>query len=74
MIFKNSELQAHFDYILDTFSGSDGGIRFVKFKCMLTSLEKQADLGDESAKKILEVMIHFSRLINVTNEVSKYEK
>lgn len=67
MSFKNPELQEHFDNILDTFSGADGGIRFVKFKWMLNDLEHQASSGDESAQKILDIVEQFSRMITVAN-------
>lgn len=73
MLFKSSELQEHFDNILDTFGGADGGVRFIKLKMLLNTMEKHADNGDTSAKMILDMMIRFSRLINVANDGKTYE-
>ena len=54
--------------ILDTFAGSDGGVRFVKFRGMIDTLDIQAKSGDESAQKIIDIMHQFSRMIDLAQE------
>ena len=54
--------------ILDTFTGADGGIRFVNFKSMIEMLDKQAGDGDPSSEHLIQIMLQFSRLIDVANK------
>jgi hypothetical protein len=69
MEFQNFNLNDRFKNILDTFGGADGGIRFVNLKTYLLELEKSQLRGDEYAKKIVNIMIHFSNLIDIANPV-----
>ena len=55
----------YLDNVLDCFGGADGGVSFVKFRYAVEDLEKQAMGGDVSAKRIIEVVRQFSKLINV---------
>ena len=55
----------YLDNILDCFGGADGGVSFAKFRYAVEDLEKQAMGGDVSAKRIIEVVRQFSKLINV---------
>ena len=59
------ETQKHFDNILDTMTGADGGIRFVQLKVMLEDLDNRED--DEAAGHLVRMMTNFSRLINIAN-------
>ena len=66
-MFKSEQLQKEFDNILDTFSGTDGGIRFIKLQCFLKEFENRSET-ESSARQILDVMSRFSKLIDVANK------
>lgn len=55
----------HLDKIMDTFSGADGGVSFLKFKMLIEGLDTQAQNGDRKADMILDIMRDFSKLIDV---------
>lgn len=68
MAFRNSNLQEHFDNILDTFTGADGGVKFVLFKSLLADLERRLyDEDDQIAGQLLELVNQFSRFIDSAN-------
>lgn len=48
--------------LLDTFGGTDGGISFIKFKCMLETLEQNTDMA---SKEILTIVKKFCILIEI---------
>ena len=58
----------HLDNIVDTLTCDDGGGRYAMFKSLLEEMDKRAEQGDEPAKKIIEVVVHFSRLIDIANK------
>lgn len=58
------DIQDAMTNILDTFSGADDGVGFVKLCDMINLLSKQPD--DPSVEVIFGVILHFSRLINVS--------
>jgi len=61
------ETQRHFDNILDTFTGSDGGVRFCYFKYFLEELDRRVvEEDDIDADKIIELMIRFSKFIDIS--------
>lgn len=60
------ETQKHFDNILDTMSGADGGIRFVHLRILLEDMDNRED--DPAAPQIVRMMTNFSRLINIANK------
>jgi hypothetical protein len=62
------DIETAYRNILDLFTGADGGVRFVKWKSLIESLDKQAEIGDKSAKEVLKTVILFSRLINIANK------
>jgi len=66
-VFQIDELNDNFQEILDTFSGADGGIKFVKLMGLLEEIEKRSLAGDETAKEILKVVRRFRKLIDVAN-------
>lgn len=66
-MFESEQLRLEFKNIVDTFSGVDGGIKFVKLRVLLESLEKQID-SDAAAKDIIKIMSQFSRLIDVAQK------
>jgi hypothetical protein len=53
--------------ILDTMTGTDGGIRFVNLKCFLEEFDKKAVGGDNAARQVINVPIYFSNLIDIAN-------
>jgi hypothetical protein len=65
----NIKTKAEFDYILDTFSGTDGGVRFVKFQALIVEMDKRYEegTGRESydSGKILDIMSKFKHLIEI---------
>ncbi len=64
MPFKKEENNEALDNIMDTFAGADGGIRFIKFKFGMEHFEKE---GSEASELIMDVMIKFSKLIDIMN-------
>ena len=55
-----------FKLIMDTMSGSDGGVSFVQTKAFLEDLDHRAENGDDKAEQLITmVVIPFSRLILV---------
>jgi hypothetical protein len=65
MIFKDEELGDAIQNIMNTFSGSDGGVRYIKFRVTLEYLETLAD-NDAAAAHIIEIVKQFSRLIDAS--------
>jgi len=62
------ETQKHFDNIMDCMAGADGGGRFLRLKFMIEDMDKRADKGEVGAQQIVDVMVYFSRLIDVANK------
>ncbi len=62
------ESKAAFLNILDTITGADGGVRFVYFKSLIEEMDKRAEAGDADAQKLIDVMMRFSRLIDVAQK------
>lgn len=60
-----SEIRNTLIRILDTFSGTDGGIRFIKLRLFLEALERDAKAGDADAERILEIVRRFERLMDI---------
>lgn len=67
-VFKTPDLANTFESILDTFSGADGGIRFVRFRIFLEEIELLTIKGDEHACEILKIVKQFKMLIDIANE------
>jgi hypothetical protein len=61
------ETQKHLDNIMDCMAGADGGIRFVNLLMLLRGMDEKADEGDNDAQQVLDVMIRFSKMIDVAN-------
>lgn len=55
--------------IIDTMSGADGGVSFLKFKFFVENLATLADEGDETVIPPLEVLLRFQRLIEAAQKV-----
>jgi len=64
-----AELSADLSRILDTFTGADGGVSFVKLRGMLSALDHQAANGDKAAAEVLAVVRRFARLIEAAERV-----
>lgn len=56
-----------FNNILDCFSGSDGGTRFLKLRYALDDMSKQTD--NKSSQEILLIMTRFSHLIDIAEKM-----
>jgi hypothetical protein len=59
------------DNILDTFSGVDGGAKFLYFKILMTNMSVKAKNGDAAAKEILENIARFSKLIDIAERLQQ---
>lgn len=64
----NPALNNAFEEITDCFTGTDGGIGFIKLQRLIEDMNRQADTGDESAKQIIDFVTRFARLIKVANK------
>ncbi len=51
--------------ILHTFSGEDGGEKFVKLCSLVNEMSDRESNGDKAASGVLDVVRRFSRLIDV---------
>jgi hypothetical protein len=65
------EYQDALDNILDTFTGADGGAKFLYVKILITNMSIKVANGDKAAKEVLDVLINFSRLIDIAEKVQK---
>lgn len=69
------EIQKHFDNILDTFGGADGGSRFCHLKFFLEELDRRVVMdGDVNAGRIIELMVKFSKLIDISQTQIKEKR
>ena len=68
MKFKTEELQNHFDNILNTFTGADGGFKFIMLQRTLNSLEESMLAGNGKADQVLSLVRRFSNLITAIAE------
>lgn len=57
----------HLDTILDCMTGADGGASFCKLRNLLQELEKRENRGDTEARKVLDVVSQFAKLIEYAN-------
>ena len=62
-----TETKKAFDNILDTMTGMDGGVSFVKFKCLVEQMDDMANNGNKPAEEIILLVKRFSKLIDVAN-------
>lgn len=60
--------QQSFNNILDTMTGADGAVRFIRFKVLIEDLDDKAKEGDEAAEQLIVLMKRFSKLIDIANE------
>ena len=56
------------EYILDVFSGTDGGITYIKFRSMLKNIETQ---NNSASRKLLEMVDHFTKLLELAEKQGK---
>jgi len=49
--------------ILDTFTGADGGVSFMAFRCLVEEMDARAAKGDKVAEEVLLTVTRFSRLL-----------
>jgi hypothetical protein len=62
------ETKEAFDNITDTFTGGDGGVRFLKVKFLIEEMDRQSESGNADACQIIRVIKQFSRLIDFANK------
>lgn len=63
----------HFDNIVDTMTGDDGGARFAHLKIFIDEMDKRAVNGDAASEQIITVMVRFSRLIDLASEIGEQQ-
>lgn len=64
-----------FNNVLNTFTGADGGIKFVMLRCLLEDFQQRTiDNNDEAAQTVLNVVIHMSNLIDVAQKAQNCEE
>lgn len=54
--------------VLDTFTGADGGVSFVKLAGLVNEMRRRAESGDQAASEVIEVVKRFARLIEVSDK------
>ncbi len=69
--YSDSNIEYCLNNIVDTFTGADGGIKFVNFQSLIRSMDVKAANGDEKAKDIISIMTTFSKLIDVSNSIGE---
>ncbi len=52
-------------YLLDVFSGADGGVDFAMLKGFIDQLKQQAAEGDKAAEQILDIQTRYIRLVKM---------
>ena len=55
--------------IIDCFTGADGGGKFAILNASLDIIDKQAAKGDKPSQEIMEIMVKFSKLLNVLERI-----
>lgn len=67
----NETTRSAMENIMDTFTGVDGGAKYVKFTQMIVQLDRQAKQGDRAAGQLLDFINCTSKLID---QASKNEQ
>ena len=52
-------------YLLDVFSGADGGVDFAMLRGFIDQLKDQAAGGDKAAEQILDIQTRYIRLVRM---------
>ena len=60
----NETTRSAMENIMDTFTGADGGAKYIKFTQMIVQLDRQAKEGDRAACQLLDFINCTSRLID----------
>ena len=64
---KKTEKQFH--YILDCFSGADGGASFIALQILVQEMDKRAAKGDQAAEEIIALIRKFAKLIELSEKI-----
>ena len=54
-----------FDNIIDVIACTDCGPDLINTKCFIEELDRQAELGDKPSQEILNVVLRFSKLLDI---------
>jgi hypothetical protein len=65
------ETEKSFQNILDTFTGEDGGVKFLLFLSSLREIDDKASKGDKSAEELILLVTRFSKLIEILSKGGK---
>jgi hypothetical protein len=60
--------------IMNTFTGADGGLKYVQFCSLLETLDRQAAAGDVSSERLVAMVTDFERLLNIPAVIAARKK
>jgi hypothetical protein len=63
----NETTRTAVENLMDTFAGTDGGAKYVRFCTFIIQLDRQAKAGDEASVQLLEIVHRMSRFVDITN-------
>lgn len=63
------ETEKLFRVIMDTFSGEDGGVAFVRIRDLIEEMDQR--VNDPAAEKLVKIMKDFARLIQTSQNLTK---
>lgn len=64
----NETTRTAIENLMDTFTGTDGASKYVRFCTLIIQLDQQARSGDHAAQQLLDFVHKTSRLIDVANQ------
>ena len=62
-----SKTEKSFRDLMDTFSGTDGGVRFVRFRIFVEQVDARASAGDLAADKVIEILHQMHRMLDLAS-------
>jgi hypothetical protein len=62
------------DVIMDVIGGSNGGVDFVHYLNFLNVMDDRAAKGDKAAEQVVDIMVKYSRLIQLALKNSSNHK
>lgn len=64
----NETTRTAVENLMDTFAGTDGGAKYIRFCTFIIQLDRQAKAGDGAAVQLLEVVHRMSRFVDIANK------
>jgi hypothetical protein len=60
--------EMEFMNILDTLTGADGGVTFIRLKGLIEEMDRQAAAGDSAALEVIKIVHLFNKLIDIAQK------